>query len=127
SFETTFDRVREKLEALPRVGANINVRGGQFPGNPIEVEFKDHLADRPIPALLVTENTMVDREGFETPVIVTVEQAGVSADGEITTIPPEDFHFAETAIDNIKPVTTIISLGRGPGFTKRQLANAVAS
>ena len=125
SFNIDFGELTEALEALPVIGNhNVSVTGGPFPGNPLVVSFTGELADRPIPQFLVTKNLLADVEGKLCEIEVAVEQVGVSADGENAVIPTEDWYFAQDAIDNIRPVTCILTPGKAPGLTKRQIPNA---
>ena len=125
-FDISFFELTTALEALPVIGpGNVSVTGGPFPGNPLVISFTGELADRPMPQFLVTKNLLADIEERLCLVEVTVTQVGASADGEDAVIPTEDWYFAQTAIDNIKPVTCIITPGKAPGLTKRQIPNAV--
>jgi len=126
-YNATFNEVRVALEALPRVGPNLAVRGGPLPGNPIEVEFIGTLADRPVPPVLITANSLTGLEEGVIDVQIEQTQAGVAADGTVATIPPEDWYYAQFAVDNIKPMTTIVSTGKSPGITKRQIPTTTAA
>lgn len=123
--DVDFEELTLALESLPVIGErNVSVTGGPFPGNPLVISFTNELSDRHMPQFLVTQNSLVDNEGHLIEIEVAVDQVGVAADGEEATIPTEDWYFAQTAIDNIKPVTTIITPGKSPGLTKRQIPNA---
>ncbi len=125
-FNISFFELTAALEALPVIGKrNVSVTGGPFPGNPLIISFTGELADRPMPQFLVTKNSLGDNEGKLCEVEVIVDQVGASADGEDAVIPTEDWYFAQVAIDNIKPVTAILTPGKAPGLTKRQVPNAV--
>lgn len=125
SFDVDFEELALSLEALPVIGSkNVAVTGGPFPGNPLTISFTGELADRPMPQLLITKNSLGDNEGHLIEIEVAVDQVGVGADGEDAVIPTEDWYFAQVAIDNIKPVTTILTPGKAPGLTKRQIPNA---
>jgi len=124
-FDADFEEISLALQALPVIGNhNVSLTGGPLPGNPITVTFTNELADKPMPQFLVTQNNIGDIEEQLVRVVIEVGQVGVSADGEIAVIPTEDWYFAQTAIDNIKPVTTILTPGKAPGLTKRQLPTA---
>lgn len=128
AYNSTFDQIQAALEELSGIGPqNVVVTGGPFPGNPISVAFTNELADRVIPELLVVENALVDNRFKQCIIEITQEQVGVSADGDVSTIPPEGWYFAEVAIGNIKPVTTIVSPGKAPSITRRQIANTTVS
>jgi len=125
-FNVDFEELRIALEELPVVGkGNVYVTGGPFPGNPLVVTFTNELADRKMPQLLITRNTLADVENKLVEVEVEVTQVGASADGEDATIPTESWYLAQKAIGEIKPVTTILTPGKAPGLTKRQIPNAV--
>lgn len=125
-FDVDFGELTEALELVPVIGPhNVSVTGGPFPGNPLVVTFTGELADRPMPQFLITKNLLADNEEKLCEIEVTVEQVGASADGEDAVIPTEDWYFAQVAIDNLKPVTTIITPGKAPGTTKRQIPNEV--
>jgi hypothetical protein len=124
-FNADFIEVREALEALSVVGShNVVTEGGPLPGNPITVRFTGELADRPIPEILVVQNSLADFEEHLVEIEVEVGQVGVSADGETAIIPVEDWYYAQAAIDNIKPMTAIVTPGKAPGITKRQIPSA---
>lgn len=129
AFNITRNLVQQALEELKVIGKNnVVVSGGPFPDQPMEVSFTGELADREIPELLVHpiptgENAMLNAEGELVEALVEVDQVGVSADGEVAYIPAINWHYAQTAINNIKPMTTIITPGKAPGVTKRQVAN----
>lgn len=126
SFNVDFGELTTALEALPVIGSrNVVVTGGPFPGNPLRISFTGELADRSMPQFLVTKNSLGDNEEHLCEVEVEVNQVGVGADGEDAVIPTEDWYFAQVAIDNIKPVTTIPTPGKAPGLTRRQIPNAV--
>lgn len=123
-FNIDFEEVTLALEELSVIGKrNVAVTGGPFPGNPLVISFTNELADRSMPQFLITQNSLADNEGRLVEIEVTVDQVGVSADGEEAIIPTEDWYFAQVAIDNIKPVTTILTPGKAPGLTKRQIPN----
>jgi len=125
-FNVDFGELTIALEAIPVIGPhNVSVTGGPFPGNPLVISFTGELADRPMPQFLVTKNSLGDIEEKLCEVEVAVEQVGASADGEDAVIPTEDWYFAQVAIDNIKPVTCILTPGKAPGTTKRQIPNTV--
>lgn len=124
-FDIDFEELTLALEALPVIGSrNVSVTGGPFPGNPLVISFTNELADKPMPQFLITQNSLADNEDHLVEIEVTIDQVGVSADGEEAIIPTEDWYFAQVAIDNIKPVTTILTPGKAPGLTKRQIPNA---
>lgn len=122
AFNIDFGELTEALEKVPVIGpGNVSVTGGPFPGNPLVISFTGELADKPMPQFLITKNSLGDIESKLCEVEVTVGQVGVSADGEDAVIPTEDWYFAQVAIDNIKPVTCILTPGKAPGVTKRQI------
>jgi hypothetical protein len=129
AYNITRNLVQQALEALPVIGKNnVIVTGGPLPDAAIEVSFTGELADREIPELLVRPiptgpNAMLNAEGELVHALVEVDQVGVGADGEIASIPPINWHYATKAIDNIKPMTTIVTPGKAPGVTQRQVAN----
>jgi hypothetical protein len=125
AFDVDFEELTLALEALPVIGnKNVSVTGGPFPGNPLVVNFTNELADKPMPQFLITQNSLADNEEQLIEIEVAVDQVGVSADGEEAVIPTEDWYFAQDAINNIKPVTCILTPGKAPGLTKRQIPNA---
>lgn len=124
-FNLDFEELTSALENLAVIGKNnISVTGGPFPGNPLVISFTNELADLPMPQFLITHNTLIDDENRLVEIEVIVDQVGASADGEEAVIPTEDWYFAQVAIENIKPVTTILTPGKAPGLTKRQIPSA---
>jgi hypothetical protein len=124
-FDVDFEELTLALEALPVIGkSNVSVTGGPFPGNLLVISFTNELADKPMPQFLITQNSLADNEEHLIEIEVAVNQVGASADGEEAAIPIEDWYFAQDAINNIKPVTCILTPGKAPGLTKRQIPNA---
>jgi hypothetical protein len=124
-FDIDFEELTLALEALPVIGPrNVSVTGGPFPGNLLVISFTNELADKPMPQFLITQNSLANNESQLIEIEVTVDQVGVSADGEEAIIPTEDWYFAQVAIDNIKPVTCIVTPGKAPGTTKRQIPSS---
>ena len=125
-YNVDFEELSLALQELPVIGkGNVSVSGGPFPGNPLVISFTNELADQELPQFLITSNSLVNSEGEEIVIELEVSQVGVSADGEEAVIPIEDWYFAQVAINNIKPVTTILTPGKAPGVTKRQIPSAV--
>lgn len=133
AYNATNNTVQLALETLPIIGPNnVVVTGGPFPAQSMEIAFTGDLADTPIPDLLVLPtpeggNAMLDINGKLVNVLLEDKQVGVSADGEEAAISPADWHYATIAINNIKPVTTIVTPGKAPGVTQRQIANNIFS
>lgn len=124
-YNSTWDVVRSALESVATIGkGNVRVTGGPFPSHPMQVEFTGELADTEVPTLeLIPGASMTNAEGKLATAAVEVNQVGVAADGETAHIPPRDWHYALTAIDQIKPVTTIVTPGKASGITKRVVSN----
>lgn len=123
-FNATFDLIQAALEALPVIGPkNVSVTGGPLPGNPIHVAFTRDLADTNVPALLIVTNTMKDIEENLTLIDIKVDEVGASADGAVSAVSAEDWYYAQVALGKTKPMTAIMTPGKSPGLTKRQIAN----
>lgn len=125
--ETSFNEVQSSLEALPTIGkGNVIVTGGPTTRYPIVISFTRELADKALPEFIVSSSLFDIDENFIT-VSVELNQVGVEADGEESAIAPSDWYYANVAIEKIKPITTILTPGKGAGSTKRQIPNLIFS
>jgi hypothetical protein len=127
-FNITAFELQLALEAVYVIGKdNVTVSGGPLNTNPIEISFTKNLADTPLPEFLVLKSTIINEEEELLIPTIEVDRVGVSADGEMASIPPENWYFAQVAIDRLKPMTTIVTPGKAPGITKRQVASNIFS
>lgn len=126
-YNVDSDLVQNALQNLDIIGQNnVNVTGGPFPYEPLQVSFTGELADTPIPALIINSN-FSDIDGDSFVVNVIVDEIGVDADGETAAISPQDLHTMYDAINLLKPVTAIVTTGLGTGSTTRQIAQTIFS
>lgn len=115
--------VQSALEALPVIGkGNVRVTGGPAPQHPFVISFTGTLADRPLPVIIPTPDAgMTNAETERAIITVEVNRVGISADGETSSISSQDWYYANLAMEQIKPVTTILTPDKGPGLIKRQV------
>jgi hypothetical protein len=113
------------LEALATIGAgNVITEGGPLPATPIRITFTNELAARDVPELIPTSNLV----GGTIPlVLVTVSRSGIEAADEIVNIAPRDQRYLQEALDRIRPVTSIPTVGSARGLQARQLWKAAQS
>lgn len=111
------DVVQDALAALPNIGeGNVEVTGGPGPSLPWVVTFTGSLSGRAISELGVNNSLT----GGTTPyVTVTTNQGGVDAADETVYIPDRDAHHLQMALDKIRPVHTIPTIGQAPGLRTR--------
>jgi hypothetical protein len=120
SWDTYADNVRTFLEALPSIQpGDVEVTGGPFPDEPIRVRFMNRWGARNVPEFGTQDVTLTD--GVNDQVVITsTEQAGVDAADEVVYIPDSDRHHLQEAIDRIRPVTSIPTMGESTGLRQRQ-------
>lgn len=118
------DQLQLALEGLPVVAkGNVVVSGGPFPDLPMQVRFTGALADTNLPALYLDTSNLTG--GVSVNATVSITQVGISADGEIAYLSPINQYEMQVAVDRIKPMTTIVTPGTGPGTTQRQAWRSV--
>jgi hypothetical protein len=110
--------VQSFLEQISSIGpGNIMVTGGPLPNTPIKILFTGKLANRDIPHLASSSQLL----GGTSPLIsVTDERSGINQTEEIVGIGPRDGYYLKTALDKIRPVSSIVTFGRGSGLKTNQ-------
>jgi len=125
AYNASNEIVQEALEQLPVAGKNnVIVSGGPLPDYPITIEFTNELADRPLPEILLTpiatgENAMLNINGELAEAISRIKTAGVGSEERESYISPQDMHYMEEAINNIRPLTSIITTNSGGSLSNR--------
>lgn len=122
---TSGDRetIRTFLEAITTIGpGNVDVQGGPLPGNPIQIRFKGELANRDVPQVY-TSNSLT---GTSVGIVVETLQGGIDGTNEIGVIPPRDQRYLMTALDHLRPQTTVVTYQPASGTQSRILWNNVA-
>lgn len=145
-YNASYSAIQAALWALPVIGpGNVQLTGGPLPDRPVEVDFTNALADQPIPQILVnsapdivvgigganavaplvSELSDVTKNPLTISSTVTVDRVGTSADSQTATIPPQNQHNMEVALDRIRPVTSIITTQPAQAVTQRQKTNTI--
>lgn len=120
-FDAPADDVRAALEALSTIGSGqIEVSGGPGPDAPYQILFTGRLAARDIPQLRAYPNFPEAAAA----IYVTTDTGGVEAIDEIVHIADQDLRYLQSALDRIKPMTTIPTMASGRGLRSRQLWNS---
>lgn len=125
SLDHDVDRfaVQTALGAIPSIGLNnVIVEGGPFPDKEMSVTFTGELAYKNVPQLQVSH----ELTGSD-PVLITVEtmRGGIDQTDEVVSIGARDRYYLKSALDNIKPVASIVSFGMGNGLKSHQTFNNV--
>ena len=117
--------IQQHLEALATIApGDIRVTGGPLPNTPIRVEFQGNLSARDLPELVPTSSFV----GGTVPLtLVLTDVGGVDSLDEIVNIPPRDVRYLQSALDRIKPVTAIPTVGQASGLRHHQVWNALDS
>lgn len=116
-FDATSDVVEDLLEALPNIGTgNVEVGGGPGPGYPWDVRFAGSLSGRSVSQLSVDAALTGGTNPY---VDVTTIQGGVDASDEILYIPDRDVRHLQDALDRVRPVASIPTVGSAPGLRTR--------
>jgi hypothetical protein len=128
-FNASADEVRTALEAIPAIGANnVDVQGGPLPTRPVIITFKGKLGNKDIAELDCQNYTLgyYDPGSLfpktDNPVFIRIATTigGREVTDEAVFIPAADMYFLESAVDRIRPQTTIMSLGSAKGLRERQ-------
>jgi hypothetical protein len=136
--------VQNALQALPVIGAgNVLCTGGPLPDQPIQIQFAGQLSDQEVPLLVVNEapdaavgitqtgsggtEEMADVNNSPLTIFADIVQttAGRSVDGQTTTIAPADEYAMRLAVNQIRPLTSLITVQPGAQTTVRQEVNGV--
>lgn len=121
---TSGDRetIRTFLEAVPTIGVgNVAVDGGPLPGVPIQIRFKGRLANRDVPPMYVNNSLLGSGVGA----IVETIRGGIDSVDELGVIPPRDQRYLITALEHIRPQTTITTYKAASGTQSRVIWNQV--
>lgn len=141
-FNATAAQIQTALTSLPVVGnGNVVCSGGPLPTQPITIQFTNDLSDQPVavieantsPVLEVGINEvgygsiqeMADANGSPLTISASVVQTtgGVSSASQQTAIAPADLQAMRTALDQIRPLTTLITTQNAAPITTTQPAN----
>lgn len=117
--------LQQYLEALASIApGDIRCIGGPLPDEPIRIEFQGNLSARDVPELVPSSQLT----GGTLPlVLVITDVGGVSSVSEIVSIPPRDMRHLQSALDRIKPVTTIPTMGDAAGLQQHQIWNSIST
>jgi hypothetical protein len=125
AYNSTRAVVQAALENIGTIGSgNVRVTGGPLPVTPLEILFTGKLANRDVPQLQVNYSLT---GGTLPTMIVTTKRSGIDQVDEVVYIAPRDQHYLTEAINRIKPVTTIVTFGKGQGTRSTQTFNTVTA
>lgn len=121
---TSGDRetIRSFLEAIPTIGVgNVDVQGGPFPANPIQINFKGELANRDVPQVYTTNSFT----GEATGIFVETLRGGIEGLDELGVIPPRDQRYLIETLEHLRPQTTISTFKAASGNQSRVIWNQI--
>lgn len=128
-FDGTRDHVRLALECIPDIPVgSVNVEGGPGPLLPWIITFQGALAQRDVPELQLVSTLGLfgnpadpATRNSTNPVTVTVTtlQGGHESINEVVDLAPNEAHNLMSAVDRIRPQTTIMTIGQAPGLRER--------
>jgi hypothetical protein len=114
--------VEDSLAKLPSIGTgNVEVNGGPLPGSPIEIRFIGALAEKDVPKLVVQSALL----GDDVDIKIETIRGGVESKDELVAIAPRDQHYLMSALDYLRPVTSIVSFKEASGSSTRNLWNTI--
>lgn len=120
AWNATADNMRTFLEALPSIlPGDIETSGGPLPNLPIRVRFMGTWAARNVPEM--TADGALLTGGTAPTVHIETVQGGVDAADEVAYISDSDKHHLQEALDRLRPVIVIPTMGSSPGLRARQL------
>lgn len=139
-YNATAGQVQNALIGLLSIGnGNILCSGGPLPNLPIQIQFSGKLSDQSVPFLAA--NLQPDKAvgitvtgsggteqvsnvaGLSVVAEITMDTVGISADEQTTTIAPADEYAMLLALNQTKPMTTVITTQDGQSTTVRQQIN----
>lgn len=117
-YSASADQIRLALESIPTIDpGDVSVTGGPGPLVPWVITFQGNLSHRDISDLVLVSNV------FSGTVAVSyrslVIQGGQEAIDEVVNIPPKDIHNLLSAVDRIRPQTTLPTVGEARGLRTR--------
>lgn len=140
-YNATAAQVQNALIGLLSIGnGNILCSGGPLPSQAIQIQFAGKLSDQSVPFLAA--NLQPDRAvgvtvtgsggteemssvaGTVISAEITMATVGISADQQATTIAPADEYAMLLALNQTKPMTTVITTQDGQSTTVRQQINS---
>lgn len=116
--------VQAFLEALPNVGqGNVSVTGGPGPSVPWQINFIGALSGKSIGAIKFNNSLLTAQEVPNG--IVTITTGGVEAIDETVIVSPKDQQTMMFALNQVKPVTSIITYNQASGVRSRTLWKSI--
>jgi hypothetical protein len=116
--------IRTFLETIPDIGlGNVEVMGGPLPGTPIQIYFKNDLANRDVPQIYSINSLAGDGIG----IVIETVRGGIEGTDEIGSISPRDQHHLMEALDHLRPQTTLVTYQQASGAQTRTIWNQVDS
>jgi len=122
------NNMRKALEALPSVGKNgVEVRKG-VETNSLEIIFVNSAATEKFPQVSIIPTIPLETSG-KVPVTaeVILTKIGSAAEGQERGISPQDWYYANKAVDQIRPYTAIVTPSEALTNVKVQPINLVYS
>lgn len=126
AYDADLYDVQNALEALPSIGANnVRVRGGPAPDFPFTVRFVNQLYATDVPEL-IPEGDFAGGSYPDIDVDTTI--SGLNQEDEVIHVSSKVKHNLQTALDRVRPVTSIPTIGEAQNLHRRQnWKSAVAS
>lgn len=139
-YDAGITDVQNALTALPLIGnGNILCNGGPLPNQPIIIQFVNQLSNQTVSTILVNNGpdpvtglTNVGMGGTEVmsdtsndPIagLITIQTAGVGTQGSV--IAPADEHAMREAVNQIRPLTALITTQAGHSPVLQQPPNEI--
>lgn len=118
-WNATRTQIRLALETILGVG-NVQVNGGPGPNIPWQVRFGGNLDQTNVPPIIIVNDSLSYSGGGST-IFINVSQleGGPEVNEEIATFSASDRHNLISALDHIKPVTSIVTVQDGQGKRSR--------
>lgn len=120
----SWDNIQQALEALPMIGeGNVVVSGGPLPDAPMDIQFVGDLGYADVPKLYIDTTALTGGTSPFGDIVIT--QSAVDSRDEIVSIQPRDQYYLYSALNRIKPVTSIVTFGQAPSLCTTAVFNSV--
>lgn len=126
----TRDDIRLALEAIPSIGiGGVNVSGPNASEGghtwTWDITFSGNLSATDVPPLTILNGLTTSNPEASIEFSIETVTNGSSGADEVVTISPRDLAHHQFALDRIKSVTTIPTIGEAPGLREQRLWNQV--
>ncbi len=112
AYNASRETIREALAAISEIGAgNIDVKGGPLPIKPVDIIFQNDLANRDTPSIEVVH----DMTGENVNAFIETIRGGHDGTDEFGSIGPSDQRHLQSALDHLRPQTSVVSYRKASG------------